>query len=64
MRQKQPSEVFRKKGSLKTFGNFTEKHLTCSVFLMKLQAFRPSDLELSEKETPKHVFTCEILQNF
>ena len=36
--QKQPSEVFFKKGVYINFANFTEKHLCWSFFLIKLQA--------------------------
>ena len=38
LRQKQPPEVFYKKGVLKNFTKFTGKHLCQSLFLMKLQA--------------------------
>ena len=33
-----------KKGVLKDFANFTGKHLCRSLFLIKLQAFRPANL--------------------
>ena len=38
--QKQPPEVFFKKGVLKNFANLTGKHLCWSLFLIKLQARR------------------------
>ena len=36
--KKQPPEVFCKKCALKSFANFTGKHLCWSLFLIKLQA--------------------------
>ena len=36
-RQKQPLEVFCKKGILKNFTNFTGKHLYSNLFLIKLR---------------------------
>ena len=36
--QKQPPEVFCKKGVLRNFAKFTGKHLCQSLFLIKLQA--------------------------
>ena len=42
--QKQPLEVFCKKGVLKTFTNFTGKHLRWSLFLITLLVFRPETL--------------------
>ena len=50
--QEQPSEVFCKKGILKTFVNFTGKHLCWSIFLIKLQAIK------------KRGFKTGVLQNF
>ena len=38
--QKQPPEVFLKKGVLKQFANLTGKHLCWSLILIKLQALR------------------------
>ena len=38
--QKQPSEVFYKKSCLKKIANFSEKHLSKSLFLIELQAFK------------------------
>ena len=54
--QKQPLEVFYKKGVLKSFANFTEKKLCSSLFLIQLQAL---GLQLYQKETWAHVFSCE-----
>ena len=51
--QKQPLEVFYKKGVLK---NSTEKKLCSSLFLIKLQAL---GLQLYQKKTWAHVFSCE-----
>ena len=39
--QKQPPEVFCKKGVLKKFPNFTRKHRYWNLFSIKLQAFSP-----------------------
>ena len=35
--QKQPQEVFFRKGVLKNFANFTGKHLSWNLLLIKLQ---------------------------
>ena len=40
-KQKQPLEVFHKKGVLKNFANFTGKHLYWNLLLTKLQVYRP-----------------------
>ena len=48
---------------LKIFAIFTGKHLCCSLFLIKLQAFRHA---IYEKETVTQVLTyeyCEIFKN-
>ena len=42
--QKQPPDVFYRKGVPKSFASFTEKHLCWSLFLIKLQAYRPATL--------------------
>ena len=39
IRQKQPPEMFYKKGALKNLAMFTAEHLRWSLFLMKLRAF-------------------------
>ena len=44
-------------GVLKYFANFTRKQLCRSLFLTKLQTFRPAMLL---KKTPTRVFSCEI----
>ena len=47
--------------SRKNFGNFTGKHLCWNLFLIKLLAFRPSNLL---KKTPTRVFSCETCKIF
>ena len=42
--QKQPPEVFYKKGVLRNFAEFTEKHLYQRIFLIKLQAWGSATL--------------------
>ena len=42
--QKQPPEVFCKKGVRKNFANFSGKNLCWSLFLITLQVFRPATL--------------------
>ena len=49
--QKQPPEVFYKKGVLKNIAKFTGKHLCQSLFLIRLQAFM-------KKEALAQVFSC------
>ena len=52
-----------KEGGLKNFTNFRGLHLCWSLFLIKLQALRPSTLL---NKTPTQVFFCEkfeILKN-
>ena len=44
-RQKKPPEMFCEKGVLKNCANFTEKHLFCSLFLIKLQDFKKNYFE-------------------
>ena len=56
--QKQPLEVFYKK-AVKNFAIFTGKHLSWSLFLTKLQAFRPD----SKRDSDAGVFLW-ILRNF
>ena len=43
------------------FANCTGKHLCYSLFLIKLQVFRPATYE---KEIPTKVFSCEICETF
>ena len=40
--QKQPAEVFFKKGVLRNFTKFTGKHLCKSLFLYKVAGMRPA----------------------
>ena len=47
--QKQPTEVFCKKDTLRDFAEITEKHLRWSLFLIK-----------ALKETPAQIFTVSI----
>ena len=53
--QKQPPEVFYEKGVLKNFAKFTWKHLSQSLFLIKLQA-----CNFIKKDTLSQVFSCEF----
>ena len=61
IKQKQPLELFCKKGVLKNFSNFTEKHLCWSLFL------QPSGLQLIKKILQGscfHVNFATILRTF
>ena len=49
--QKQPPEVFFKKGVLKNFANLTEKHLCWSLFLIKMEAWGPATLLKRDSNT-------------
>ena len=56
-------QVFFKIGVLKNFTTFKEKHLCWSLFLIKLQAWRPT---LYQKEILTQVFSykyCKIVKN-
>ena len=55
------SQMFFKIGVLNSFAKFTRKHLSWSLFLIKLQAFRPSTFL---KETPTQVLFCELFKFF
>ena len=55
--QKQPPEVFCKKGALKKFAIFTEKHLCWSLC-------GRSGLQFYQKETPTLMFFCEYCEIF
>ena len=57
--QKQPPEVFCKKGVLKNNGNFTRKHLCWSPFLITLQFFRAATLLKRYSNTDVFLF-CRI----
>ena len=50
-RQKRPPEVFCEKGVCKNFTNFTGKHLSWSLFLIKLQAFKSATLLKTDSNT-------------
>ena len=60
--QKQSPKVFFKKGVLKNFANFSRKKLHWSLFLIKLQAWRPH--ATLSKETLTQKFSCEISKIF
>ena len=55
------SHTFDWIGVFKNFAKFTAKHLCWSFFLIKLKA---SGLQLCSKETPTHVFSCELCEIF
>ena len=59
--QKQPPEVFCKKGNLKKFANFTGKQLCWDLFSVKLQTFSPAT---KLKKTPAQVFSYNIFEIF
>ena len=53
-------------GVLKNFAIFTGKYPCWSLFLIRLQAWKPRGLKLYWKETPTHVFShkyCGIFKN-
>ena len=58
------SQMFFKMDVLKNFANFIGKHLCWSLFLIKLQAWRPVGLQCYEEEIPTQLFTCEIWEIF
>ena len=49
--QKQPPEMLFKKVVLKNFAHLTEKHLCWSLFLIKMEAWRPATLLKRESNT-------------
>ena len=55
------SHMFFKIGVLINFAIFTGKHRRWTLFLIKLQFFRPATLS---KETPTQVFSCEYCDIF
>ena len=61
MKQKQPSADVIQNEVLKNFVNFTGKHLRWSLFLIKLQTWKPATLL---KETSKQFIFCEICEIF
>ena len=54
-------QMFFKIGVLKSFANFTGKHLCLSFFLKNLHA---EGLQLYLKKTPNQVFFCEVCEIF
>ena len=50
--QRQPQEVFYKKGALKNFAIFTGKTLFWSLFFIKLQAFNFTKKRLQNRSFP------------
>ena len=55
------SQMLFKIGALKGFAKFTEKHLSWSLFLIKLQAFRPPAFL---KRDPTQVLFYELFKFF
>ena len=53
--------MFFKIAALKSFANFTGKHLRWSLFLKKLQA---EGLQFYLKKTPTQVFFREVYESF
>ena len=60
--QKHLPEVFYKKGAVKNFIKFAEKHLFQSLFFNKVASLRPSTL--LKKEALAQVFSCEFCEIF
>ena len=56
--QKQPPEVFCKKGVLRNFAKFTGKHLCQSLFFNKVAGA----CNFIKKETPAQVFSCAFCE--
>ena len=48
--------------NLKNFSKFTEKHLCCSLFLIKLQAFRPATSLKRDSDTDVSCGYCKIFK--
>ena len=57
--EKQPPEVFCKKGVLRNFVKFTEKQLSQSIFFNKVGRLRPATLLI---KTLAQVFSCEFCE--
>ena len=57
--QKQPPEAFCKEVVHKNFANFIGKHLFWSLFLIKLQAFRPATLLKKKLQHKCFPMKCE-----
>ena len=53
--------MFFKIGVLKSFSNFTGKHLCSSLFTKSLQG---EGLQLYSKKSPTQVFSCEVCEIF
>ena len=62
--RKQSPEVFYKNADFKNFAIFTGKHLRCSLFLIKLQAWGPKALQLYSKGTPTQMYSCKYCEIF
>ena len=60
--QKQSSEVFCKKGVLRNFAKFTEKHLCQVLFFTKVAGLGPRACNSFNKETLAQVFSCEFCE--
>ena len=52
-------QMFFKIGILKSFANFTGRHLCWRLFLKNLQT---EGLQLHKKKTPTQVFSCEVCE--
>ena len=59
--QKQPPEVFCKKGILRNFAKFTGNHLCQSLYFNKIADLRPATLDSG---TLAQVFSCEFCKIF
>ena len=63
MQRSSSSQMFFKLVALKDFAIFTGKHLCWSLFLIKLQAWRPATLLKRDSDTGAFCEICEILKN-
>ena len=59
IKQKQPPEVFFKKGALKNFAKFTGKHLCRGLFFNKVAG---GACNFIKKETLAQLFSCEFCE--
>ena len=57
--EKQPPEVFYKKGVLRNFAKLTRKHLCQRLFFNKVTALACNFIE---KDTLTQVFSCEFFE--
>ena len=55
-------DVFCKKGDLRNFAKFTEKHLCQSPFFNKVASLRSDACNFIKKETLTQVFSCEFCE--